>query len=320
MNTILSLLGITVIAILTYFTIMQISELSFKKKRQRLSNILKEDDEQEPNGFVKWLDKWGIREYISPSHIMFEASKYGVNMTKQSFVSTFIVGTVIGVVIVVVYFQPIIYIMPLALFGGIIASNIRLHNIKKNYFSELDSKIAIYMSSLATAMGTFNNTKQALQSILPSLEYPIKNDVEEAIIKLQDGKSVKESFESMSNRYPQKHVRLFHDQLDVIVKGGTTDITSLRAIAFKMKRKETYRRKLKTAHRQNFKIWRAFVFLSLSAPFLFIFVSMDNYKLVMNHIASSVVFGITFLLIFITYRQLEKLEIYDPTADKQVEI
>ncbi|MEK5105053.1 hypothetical protein MKX83_24230 [Cytobacillus sp. FSL M8-0252] len=320
MNIIVSVVGITIIALLAYITFIQISEITFKKKRQRLSLMLQDEEDRKPNKIVDWLDKRGILDYVSPSFIMSESNKYGVEISKQSFLSTFTLGTAIGIVVIVVYFQPIIFIMPLAILGGIIASNIKLHNIKKKYYQELDNKLAIYMSSLATAMSTFNNTKEALQSILPSLEYPIKNDVEEAIIKLQDGKSVKESFEQMNNRYHQKQVRLYHDQLDVIVKSGSTDVTSLRSIAFKMKRKEIYRKKLQVAHKENFKTWKAFVVLSLSAPFLFIFVSMDNYLVVMNHIASSIVFGLTFLLIFITYRQLEKLEVYDPTADEQVQI
>lgn len=317
---IISLIGITIIATLTYFSVMKFIELLSNKKRIRLSSFLKENEEQKSLPVLKWLDKFGIRKYVSPQHIMFEAEKHGVSITKRSYFSTFLIGTVIGIVVMIVYFQPVIFLMPFALIGGIIATNIRLHNIKKKYNQELDSKLGIYMSSLSTAMGTFTNLKDALQSVLPTLEFPVRNDVEEAIIILQDGKSVKEAFSKMNKKYPQKYVRLFHDQLDVIVKSGSNDTKTLRSVALKMKKKETYRRKLQTAHRQNFKVWRAFVFLSLSAPFLFIFVSMDNYKLVMNHIASSIVFALTFILIFVTYRQLEKLEVYDPTADDSINI
>ncbi|MGG1021168.1 hypothetical protein G3M81_22945 [Bacillus paralicheniformis] len=320
MNIYVSLIGITIIAVLTYFAVMRILEMVLVKKRKRLSSFLDEDKGEKNSTLMKFLDKMGIREYLNPNHIIMESKKYGEPITKRSFIITFLMGTLIGVVVMVVYFQPVIFLMPVSFIGGIIATNVRLHNIKKRYLQELDSKLAVYMSSLTTAMGTFTNLKDALKSIIPSLDYPIKNDVEEALVILQDGKSVKEAFAKMNNSYSQKQVKLFHDQLDVIVKSGISNVESLRSVAFKMKRKEVYRRKLQTAHRSQFKVWKAFVFLSLSAPFLFIFVSMDNYKLVMNHIAASVVFALTFISIFFTYRQLEKLEVYDPTADESIEI
>ncbi|MEQ2529123.1 type II secretion system F family protein [Bacillaceae bacterium CLA-AA-H227] len=320
MSQVIPIIGLIAIGVLAYLAIMQLSQVSFSRRRKRLSSILRVEDEGTSNFLLEWLEKSRIREYVSPSYIIEEAKLHGVNMTKQSFISTFVVGTGLGAIIILVYFQPLLFLMPLAAGGGVIATNIRLHKIKKEYVQELDSKLAIYMSALTTSIGTFNNIKDALQSILPSLEYPIRNDVEEAILKLQDGKNVKQAFENMNKRYKHKHVRLFHDQLAVVMENGASDNSTLRSVAIKMKDKEKYRRRLQTAHRQNYKIWRTFVILILSAPFLFIFVSMDNYKLVMNHIASSIVFAITFLLIFVTYRQLEKLEIYDPTSDERVEV
>lgn len=308
------------IAVLSYLLLMKLFQMDFSQKRKLLTSFIQEEELQKKNSFIEWLEKRGINHYVNPNYMIHSAKKYGVYITKQSYLSTFLLGTGIGIIVMVVYFKPVIFLMPVALLGGFIATNIRLHNIKKRFLEEMDSKLAIYMSAVATAMGTFNNSKDALNSVLPLLEYPVKNDVEEALIKLQDGKSIRYSFESMSDKYDQKQVKLFHEQLDVVSKAGANDIESLRTIANKMKAKEVRRRRLKTAHRQSYKIWRTFVFLCLSAPFLFLFASTDNYFLVMNHIASSIVFALTFLLIFITYRKLEQLELYDPTTDRKIDL
>lgn len=319
MANIVSGVVLTVIAILTYFIIFKLSQVEFFSKRKRLSSVIK-DNEDDRNPFFDWLEKKGISRYVNPIHMMETAKLYGTHITKSSYFSTFLFGTAIGLIIMMIYFRVIFYLFPLSIIGGFIATNVRIHNIKKNFLQEIDSKLSIYMSSTSTAMGTFGNIKDALGSVIPLLEYPIKNDVEDALLKLQDGKSIKYAFESMNRKYPQKQVRLFHEQLDIISKVGTFDVENLRSVAGKMKQKESRRRKLKTAHRQSTKRWRTFVFLSLSGPFLFLLGSTDSYFLVMNHIASSVVFFFTFLLIFITYRKLEELELYDPTTDKKVDL
>ncbi|MFE5473817.1 type II secretion system F family protein [Bacillus safensis] len=314
-----NLLALTVIAIVAYFTVMKIIDSFLSQKRKRLSSFLGAKSDRKQQYLISNKYK-GILEYLNPSFVISEAKKYGVTITKSSFVMTFLTGTLVGVIVMIVYFQPIIFLLPLSVIGGVIATNIRLHNVKKKYIQDLDAKLAIYMSTLSTAISSFSNLQSALKSIIPTLEFPVKGEVEEALLILQDGKDVKEAFRKMSEKYPQKQVKLFHDQLDVFVKSGSGNAENLRTIARKMKRKEVHRRKLQTAHRAQFKVWRALVFLSLSAPFLFIFVSMDNYKLVMNHIASSVVFGLTFFYIFFTYRQLEKLEMYDPTSDESINL
>lgn len=311
---------LALIAVLSYFVLMKVFQTDFTNKRKRLSSFLQEEQKQKENKITEWLEKRGINHYVNPSHMIQSAQKCGVHITKQSYISTFLLGTALGVVVMLVYFKPVIFLMPVSIVGGFIATNMRLHNIKKNFIQELDSKLAVYMSSVATAMGTFSNTKDALNSVLPLLEFPVKEDLEEALLKLQDGKSIKYSFDEMNKKYEQKQVKLFHEQLDVVARAGSGDIESLRTIANKMKSKEVRRRRLKTAHRQSFKAWRTFAFLCLSAPFLFLLASTDNYFLVMNHFISSIVFGITFLLIFITYRKLEQLELYDPTNDQKVDL
>lgn len=314
-------IGLIVIGILIYFAFMQLSKMSFRKRGKQLSDYLEADIEKErkvQNRIKEWLEKKGLMNYVSPSHLMYEAEKCGVIITKQSYISSFIVGTALGLVIVIVYFQPVLFILlPLSPLGGVLAVNLRVYNIKKAYKEAMDAKLTFYMSFLASSLSTYDNLKDALYSIIPSLEEPLKRDVEEAYLHAQDGKNVKESFQHIVQKYPHQFVKLYHDQLHVIISTGSTDMSSLRDIAFDMKKRETYRRKLLTQHREKLKVWKTFAFFCLSIPFLFILVSMDNYLLVMNHLATSVVFALSFIFIGVTYWKLEQLEAYDPTNDTE---
>lgn len=315
MNSIFSYILLFLVGATGYFVLLKVMTTDFSSKRKRLSSILQEEQERESNFFVSWLEEKGVLDYINPSYIMDEARKNGVILTKQSYISTFIGGTVIGVIIFIIYFQPFLYLIPLSIIGGVVATTVRLNNIKKAYTTTLDSKLSIYMSSLATSYATFNNPSDALKTVIPTLESPVKEDVEKAYLHMSDGKGVKYSFSHMNSSYPQKAVRLFHDQLDVLVKTGSRDTSKIRTVAYKMKKKETFKRKLQTAHKQQFKIWRMFVVLTLSVPFLFIFASFDNYITVMTNPISSIVYALVFLMILVVYRKLESLEMYDPTED-----
>lgn len=312
------LIPLLLIAVLIYFTMMKVLDTRWDNRRKRLSSILNENEVKSKTKLTDWLDQKGILPYISPSYMIRQAKSYGVVISKQSYVSTFFLGSIVGLVAMFIYFKPFLFLFPLSLLGGVVSTNIRLHNIRKTYIQDMDSKVYIYMSAFSTAMLTFTNLKDALTSILPSLESPLKEDVEETILFLQDGKDVPTAFRKIVEKYPQKEIRLFHDHLDVVVKGGTSN-NKLRSIAFKMKKKETLKRRLQTTHKRSFKVWRTMALLTLAAPFMFIFVSMDNYLLISNSVAVSIVFLLAFVIIFYTYRELEKLELYDPTIDSSIE-
>lgn len=312
---------LVVMGMIAYILLMQMSTYKTKKKKALFVKWLSKEDKQKDTGLSRWLEKKGLRTFVSPRLMKEDAKKHGVLITSQSYGLTFLTGAFIGSIIMFVYFRPLLPLTPvMVILGGYMGLHLRLHTIKKRYIQQIDDKVMMYMSAFATAMGTFGNLKEAFASVLPLLDDPVKQDIEIAVLHLQDGKSVKQAFGTMNEKYRNHYLRLYHDQLDALVKSGSGDVTFLRKIAWKMKQKAVYRRKLQTAHREQFKVWRAFVWLSLSAPFLFMFVSTDHYKIVMSHLASSVVFIITFMMIGFTYRQLEKLELYDPTIHEQIQL
>lgn len=316
MKTVLLIIGILLIGLLAYKVIFSLLSLQVSTKRKRLSQVLREFEKvEQTNKLSNWLKKRNLLHLISPKMIMDESEKYGQKINMSSFFSTFLIGFIVGIIVFIVYLKSFIFLIPLSLIGGFIAVNIKLHTIKKEYLELLNSKLSIYMSSVATAINTFGNIRGTMQSVIPTLEQPIKNDVEQALMYLQDGKDVRTSFADMNQKYQSKELTHFHEQLDIIIKSGATSNTTLRELAQKMKGKVKYHRQLETAHREGLRNWRTFVFLTLSVPFLMIFLSFENFLTITGSPIFSFGYLIAFALMSYSYKKIKDLELYDPTTD-----
>ncbi|KEK11044.1 hypothetical protein ABD91_01910 [Lysinibacillus sphaericus] len=308
-----------IIGITAYVTFIKLIGKKQRFERKRLSQILSKNELNEQSKFSSWLEKKNLKNYFSPKYIMDVSEEYEKKITPLSFFLLFLSGVFLGMIVIFVYFNPFLYLLPVSVLGGFIAVNLRLHEIKKSYIERLDSKKAIYMSSVATAVATFGNIGEALESVIPSIEQPLQKDVSDAYLLLADGKDVKFAFDSMNKKYKTRELKHFHDQLDVIKKTGAVDnVDTLRDLAYKMKKKATYRRKLKTAHKSSFKVWKTFVIFCLSIPMTFLLLSYDNFQAIMQSPIISFIYLLTFSFIYYTFRKLEELEIYDPTTDEQI--
>lgn len=301
-------LVLLVIGVLAYIVLIQYLNKEKKQQRKRISSLLKEREET-----PTMKKKYPFLRYADPSYLKQEAKKYEVDFDKRMYLTHFITGTAIGAILFIVYLKPFIFLIPLACLGGVVATLIKLHAIKRDYIQQTDFKLSVYMSSLTSAFGTFGNLRQSLENVIPMLEDPIRTDVEKAFTILEDGKSVRQAFHHMNEKYPQMVVQLFHEQLEVLNESGTSDIAKLRTVANQMKGKEVFKRQLATVHRSQFKVWRSFALMTYSLPFVFILISYDNYVTIMgNPIASIVFVAVTAYTLYI-YKQLAKIEIYDPT-------
>lgn len=297
-----------VIGLLAYVLMIQYLSKEKKQQRKRISSLLKEREEK-----PEITTRFPFLRYIDPSYLKQEAKKYEVNFEKRMYLTHFITGTTIGVIFFIVYLKPLIFLIPFSVLGGVVAILIKFHAIKRDYIQQTDFKLSVYMSSLTSAFGTFGNLRQSLENVIPMLEDPIKADVEKAFTILEDGKSVRQAFHHMNEKYPQMVVRLFHEQLEVLNESGTNDISKLRTVANQMKEKEVFKRQLATIHRSQFKIWRSFAFMTYSLPFIFIIISYDNYVTIMENPIASVIFIVVTVYTLFIYKQLANLELYDPT-------
>ncbi len=95
----------------------------------------------------------------------------------------------------------------------------------------------LYLNSLANAMSAYENPSFAIKSILPLMQSPIKEDVENCLIVHLEGTSIKESFEPLINKYKYKNLKLFHDMLDLISKTGKDEDGLLMRIADEFQQK-----------------------------------------------------------------------------------
>lgn len=305
----LTLLGLLVIGTLAYFITLKVIDFQSSSKRKRLSKILSDDVEEKSN----MRKKYPFLNYFIPSFVMEKATEYNADYTKKIYTTYFLAGTLIGILSFFVYFRAFQYLIPLSLLVGVLATNIKLHIYRRDYLRDTDQLLSIYMSSFTTAYGTFGNVKNALASILPSLDNPLKDDIEQAYLLLSEGKTISQAFYAVNQKYSFQVVKLFHDQLQALEDSGSTDTNELREVVEQMEEKAVYRNELARDFRSKFKDWKLFVIMIYSSPFIFVIVSYENYELLVSSAVVNVVLFMVTMYIAYVYYQLTQIETYDPT-------
>ncbi|MGC7930647.1 type II secretion system F family protein [Lysinibacillus sp. VIII_CA] len=300
---------------IVFYQLLRRVEISRKNFRHRkLARVLK-NQEEEKSAF-NWLKDKKIRRFVDFKLIAKEAEIYGYNIKKTQLMMNFIIGGALAAIFNFLYFNKFPFLLPVAvILGGYIAINLKLHKFRKAYLISIEGSITIYMTSMTTAIKTFRNLKESLNSVIPSLEQPVRNEVNEAYLKLQDGKSVKEAFEAMNDKYQIKELKHFNNQLEIINKTGDFNDDSLRKITFKMQKKKKWRRDILREHKQSKKTWRQFVFMSLSIPIVIYFFMNDSFIIIRNSMIMNFAYMIVFAYIYFTWKSLERLEIYDVTTN-----
>lgn len=302
------LIVLAILTIVAYFVIMQFLGRKAKNQRRRLSNLL-----NERKGKESIKKRYPFLERASPIYFKRAAKEYGVDFDNRMYFTQLIVGTAFGSVLFIVYFNPFLYLIPFALLGGVVAAHIKLHAIKRDYILDTEFKLTLYMSGFTSSYATFGNLKQSLESIIPDLPQPIKGDVEKAYIILEDGRSVREAFHAMNEKYPDKTLKMFHQQIEVLAGSGSSDTSTLRRVVRQMKKKEVFKKRLSNDHRSKFKVWRMFALMAYSIPFMFILISYDNYEAIKSNPLTSVVYLLATIYTYFIYKKLESIELYDPT-------
>lgn len=310
-SDILNLVFLLFIACLAYVLLVKLLQYESNSKRKRLSRLLNEGEKKSET----LKRKYPFVNYMIPSFVMGEAEKYNREYHKRTYATHFLIGTAIGVVVFLIYFKVFLFLIPISVFGGFIATLIHLHSLKRDYIQETDHNLSEYMSSFTTAYGTFGNLRGAISSILPSVDKTIQIPLESAYIRLGEGKSVKQAFYDFEATFPQKYVRLFHVQVQALEDSGSNDTAMLRKIANKMKKKQVFKRDLLIVNRSQFKRWRLFLFLVFSLPLMFLVFSYDNFILIQNNVVSNIVMFLSTLYSLFVYKKIIEVELYDPTEN-----
>lgn len=321
MYDILSYLTLLIIAMLAYSIIIMLSKFRKRAKQNRLTLML----DRVKNSNRKEEIKTGIAnnkflKYFSIEQVTTEAAKCGYKMTRQEYLIYFVIGTTTALFFIFSYFNSFfIFMIPFSFVGGALLIENKLHKILLENNELTESKIIVYMSGFTSSIRTIKDIRRSLESVLPALESPIKEDVEKAMLHLADGQDVKTAFKEMNEKYKLNELIHFHDQVDIIKKSGAYDIDGLLTLVKQMRKKSEYRRKIQSDHRASLKIWKSFVRMTIIMPILFLaFGHYKEFWIIFHSPIVSLAYLFAFILGIFTHLKLERLQRYDPTIDEEI--
>lgn len=282
---------------------------------RKLANSLRDKEDVKTPSQIK---NSKVFQFIDiPSKIIL-AKKYDSNVTKSSMLFSFVIGVLVYVLVVFMYIKAFaVVLLPFCFIGGIIAINMKLHKYKKAYIEHLDDNISNYVFHVAMNIDVFRNINDTFRVTLEFLEGPIKDAVLDAYLKLQDGKSVQYALQDMNEKFPVKELQAFNKQLVQICETGNYENRALKESSHKLENMKVFKRKLLTKHRKNVKLWKTISLLTYSIPVTMMLILYDRYVLISNSQIMSIMYILAILFTYYVWRQIEKLEIYNPSNDSQ---
>lgn len=167
-----------------------------------------------------------------------------------------------------------------------------LNNKKIGYESYILSQLTIYTSQISLLVG-YNNIYASLKEVIKFLDYPVKNDLEEVIKKIDSGISITESFKDFNTKYNNRTITLYNQTLDLFNEHGDSDAgTVLEIISEEMnmlKIKKDKFFKYKKEWRLNFYV---VVVLCLIMPLILRSMILEIYTDFMASFGSLVMIGV----------------------------
>lgn len=168
------------------------------------------------------------------------------------------------------------------------------------------SQLTIYVSQVSMFI-SYNNVYASLKEAVRFLNYPIKDDLNKVIRKIEKGKTISEAFEEFNEKYNNKTITLFNQSLELFDNFGSSDASNVLQIIseelndLKIKKDRFYR--FKKEWRLNFYV---VVFMCLSMPILLKMTMPDIYISFMQSFGSFVMIGILIINLFII-NKIEKV-------------
>jgi len=197
-------------------------------------------------------------------------------------------------------FNNLIYALIIAFVFTIFFLNEVILNAKKiSYESYILSQLTIYTSQVSLLV-TYNNIYSSLKEVIRFLDYPVKQDLEEVISKIDSGMSITESFDDFNKKYNNRTITLYNQTLEIFDEHGDSDAgTVLQIISEEMnmlKIKKDKFFKYKKEWRLNFYV---VVILSLIMPIILKTMISDIYAGFMASFGSIVMIGVLLMNLFI---------------------
>jgi len=187
----------------------------------------------------------------------------------KSYLLKFIIINTIFIIVLSILFNN--YLLPtfLSFLITVFYINEIISNSKKlKYDNYILSQLSIYTNQVSMLVSN-NNVYSSLENTKTYLSYPLNDDLEVVLNKINEGKKITESFNEFNKKYNNKIITLFNQTLELFDSHGGSDAnTVLHMISEEMNmlkiKKDKYL-KFKKEWRLNFYV---VVFLCLSMPII----------------------------------------------------
>jgi tight adherence protein B len=220
------------------------------------------------NGYLSWLNPYLLLEKAKKNNWNIDLRKYWVIVA---------ISSVAAFAFLYIIFQ-VFLLMPLGILAGFAVPNVMLFYKKRKRKDKLLSEIGSYINSLANLFSTYGNVYQALIQVRELIDEPIRSDVDNVILKLENNLSLKEAFEEFNEKYNNVLLKLFHDTLVVIDENGG----QMDDVLIKLARnydeaifRRNERRVAKTPKRKSFYALMKYL---IAIPILFMTFSFEYYE------------------------------------------
>ena len=174
-----------------------------------------------------------------------------------------------------------------------------LNSKKISYETYILSQLTIYTSQMSLLV-SYNNIYSALKEVVSFLDYPVRDDLENVIRKIDSGISITKSFGEFNEKYNNRTITLYNQTLELFDEHGDSDAgTVLQIISEEMNmlkiKKDKYF-KYKKEWRLNFYV---VLILSLVMPLILRAMIPDIYTNYMASFGSLVMIGVLVMNLFI---------------------
>ena len=174
-----------------------------------------------------------------------------------------------------------------------------LNSKKISYETYILSQLTIYTSQMSLLV-SYNNIYSALKEVVSFLDYPVRDDLENVIRKIDSGISITKSFSEFNEKYNNRTITLYNQTLELFDEHGDSDAgTVLQIISEEMNmlkiKKDKYF-KYKKEWRLNFYV---VLILSLVMPLILRAMIPDIYTNYMASFGSLVMIGVLVMNLFI---------------------
>lgn len=250
-----------------------------------------------------------VGRFINPFYIKERAKEadWDLDFTKY----TLIVLASSGIAMSLFYTLFQLYsVVPFGLIVGLGMPNVFLFYKKRKQKNNLYKTISLYINSMASMTSTYQNIALALKETIPTMQQPMKRDLELVALRLENGESVKSAYQDFNKKYNNTHLLVFHENLDVLNRYGGDIDHVLFSAASAYDNTLANRQKILNAKSPRIKSFHVLLAYLIAMPFLLMFFSYEYYHMFASsfpgRIINALIIGLAVLSIIQMEREYDK--------------